>query len=392
MALDSAHLRTRVVHAGQSPDPLHGALTPPIYQASMFAYGDFDRGARLFAGEESGFVYSRFANPTVQALERKLAALEGTEDAIAFASGMAAISSTMTALLSPGDELVFVGPLYGGTESVLRDLLPRFGIRVVDAEARGGLAAAVGPATRLVFVETPTNPTLGIVDLAAVARIARAHGAISVADNTFATPCLTRPAELGIDLVVHSATKYLGGHGDATGGLVAGSRERLAPLRQLGMKYLGGCLSPHEAFLLLRGIKTLALRIDAACDNAERAAESLARHPKVERVHHPSLASHPGHDIARRQMARFGAILSLELRGSSAAAKAFLDGLTLITQAVSLGDTDSLACHPASTTHRGVAPEIRVRQGVSDALVRISFGIEHPDDLLADLAQALDRC
>lgn len=384
------HLRTRAVHAGQKPDPVSGAIATPITQTSAFAYGTLDNGAAIFAGEAEGYRYSRFANPTVKSLEDKIADLEGAEAAVAFSSGTAAVSSTVLALLAPGDEIVFLGPLYGGTESLFNAFGTRFGIRVVDAAARG-LEASLSPSTRLIWVETLTNPTLHLHDLAAVAALARPRGITTVADNTFCSPCLTRPLEHGIDLVMHSMTKYLGGHGDSTGGALVGAKRLIAPVRATGLGHVGGNLAPHEAFLLLRGMKTLPLRMAAHCEGAAEVAAFLATHPAVVATHYPGLPSHPQHALARRQMeGGYGGIVSFELaQGTRRAAAALLDNLKLFTQAVSLGDVDSLACHPASTTHSFISPEARARSGISEGLIRLSVGIEHPQDLIADLREAL---
>lgn len=385
-----SHLRTRAVHAGQHPDATTGAIATPISQTTAFGYGTLEHGAAIFAGETPGYRYSRFANPTVTALEAKMADLEGAQAAVAFASGTAASSSLLLGLLRPGDELVFLGPLYGGTEGLMRSLGERWGIKVADATATG-LAAALTPATRMVWVETLTNPTLRLHDLAGVAALARERGVLTVADNTFCTPCLARPLELGIDLVLHSMTKYLGGHGDATGGIVAGSEALVGAVRKTGLGHVGGNLAPQEAFLFLRGIKTLPLRMAAHCEGALAVARFLAAHPAVQAVHYPGLESHPQHLLARRQLqGGFGGMVSFELaRGERAAAAAVLDRLRLFTQAVSLGDADSLACHPASTTHSFVSAQARTAGGVTEGLVRLSVGIEHPDDLVADLDQAL---
>lgn len=384
------HLRTRAVHAGQKPDPVSGAIATPINQTSAFAYGTLDNGAAIFAGEADGYRYSRFANPTVKALEDKVADLEGAEAAVAFSSGTAAVSSTVLSLLAPGDEIVFLGPLYGGTESLFNAFGTRFGIRVVDAAERG-LEASLSPATRLIWVETLTNPTLHLHDLATVAGIARPRGITTVADNTFCSPCLTRPLEHGIDLVMHSMTKYLGGHGDSTGGVLAGVERLIAPIRATGLGHVGGNLAPHEAFLLLRGMKTLPLRVAAHCEGAAKVAAFLATHPAVVATHYPGLSSHPQHALARRQMeGGYGGIVSFELaQGTRRAAAALLDNLKLFTQAVSLGDVDSLACHPASTTHSFISSKARARSGIGEGLIRLSVGIEHPQDLIADLREAL---
>lgn len=254
------------MHAGHGLDPATGAHATPIYATSTFGYGSAERGARLFAGEEQGYFYSRLTNPTVRAFEEKVASLEGLPDAVAFASGMGAVSALCLTLLKPGDEVIFVAPLYGGTTGFLHEVAAKFGVRVHEAPDEAGVEALTGPRTRLIWVETPTNPALGIVDLARIARAAQACGALSVADNTFSTPALTRPAEHGIDLVMHSATKYLGGHGDAIGGVVAGPEDLLAELRGIGLRHVGASLGPFEAYLFLRGMKTLPLRMHAHCE------------------------------------------------------------------------------------------------------------------------------
>ncbi|AOW11908.1 methionine gamma-lyase [Hydrogenophaga crassostreae] len=386
------HIRTRAVHAGQQPDAASGAIATPITQSTAFAYGSLERGAAIFAGEAEGFRYGRYGNPTVAALEAKMANLEGAEAAVAFASGTAATAAVVLSLLAPGDELLFLGPLYGGTEGLLRSMGERWGLRVTDATMIG-LEAAWSPATRMVWVEPLTNPSLRLHDLEAVAQIASARGAITVADNTFCTPCLVRPLAHGIDLVVHSMTKYLGGHGDATGGVVAGDAARIAQVRKTGLGHIGASLAAQESFLFLRGIKTLPLRMEAHCDGALAVAQFLEHQSAVRSVFYPGLASHPQHTLAKRQMqGGFGGMVTFELaRAERAAAADVLDALQLFAQAVSLGDVDSLACHPASTTHSFVSPEVRAIAGVGEGMIRLSVGIEHPDDLVADLAQALAR-
>ena len=386
------HIRTQAVHAGQQADPVTGAIATGIAQTSAFAFGTLERGEALFSNPTEGYTYSRFSNPTTAALQLKVAALEGAEAACAFASGMAATSALVLALLKPGDEIAFLGPLYGGTESLFRGLAERFGIRVTAVED-GDLAAGLSDATRMVWVETPTNPTLRLHDLAAVAQAARDRGAVAVADNTFCTLCLTRPLAHGIDVVMHSMTKYLGGHGDAIGGVVAGPERLMKAVRQTGFNHLGASLAPHTAFLFLRGLKTLPLRMAAHCEGAAAVAAFLEAHPTVRRVYYPGLASHPGHEVAVRQMrGGFGGIVSFELarRGQQAAAT-FLDGLELFFQSASLGDVSSLACHPATTIHSFISAEARAGHGISDELIRLSIGIEHADDLVADVAQALGR-
>ena len=387
--MNKTRFRTRAVHSGTQPDPSTGAHVAPIYQTSTFAYGSFGRGERLFGGEEAGFVYSRIGNPTTRAFEEKLADLEGAEDAVAFSSGMAAVSALMLTLLEPGDEVVFVGPLYGGTEGFFRDILGRFGVGIKETTRDEDLSAALSPATRVIYVETPTNPTLRISDLRAISTLASERGILTVADNTFSTPYLTKPLEHGFDVVLHSATKYLGGHGDALGGVLAGPAALMAEVRAEGLRHVGGALGPFESYLFLRGMKTLALRMEAHCDGAERITTFLQDHLAVQKVYYPGLKSHKGHEIAEKQMRRFGGMVALELASKEEAAR-FLDSLTLFTQAVSLGDVESLATHPASTTHQLLDPETRARQGVTDGLVRLSVGIEDPEDLVEDLERALE--
>ena len=385
----SLGMRTLAVHGGQRPDAQSGAITTPITATSSFSYGDFDSGARRFSGEDPGYMYSRFGNPTVTAFEERMAVLENAESAVACASGMAAVSATLFGLLKSGDEIIHIGALYGGTEGLIRNVLPRYGIKPVFVPDLTALKSAFTANTKMVFVETPGNPVMGIISLEEVARLSREAGAVSVVDNTFATPYLTRPLELGIDLVLHSATKYISGHGDATGGVVAGRRELVDPVRTLCLKQFGGCLSPFEAALMTRGLKTLPLRVEASSQSAQKIAEYLHEHSAIAEVFYPGLETHAGHEVARRQMRLFGGIMAVELKGGRAAARQFLDKLTLVTQAVSLGDTDSLACHPASTTHSAVPEKIRIESGITEGLVRISIGIEDTDDLIADFAQAL---
>lgn len=383
----AAGFATRAVRAGQTaPDP-SGAHATPIYQTSTFLLGTVERGSRLFDGEEAGDLYSRIGNPTVRAAEEKLASLEGAEAAIAFGSGMGAIAAFFLSTLRQGDEVLYLGPLYGGTRGLLHDLLPRFGVTARSADDEG-LADAIGPNTKLIYTESPTNPTLAIHDLALIGSVAAEHGVLSAVDNTFATPYLTRPIELGIDVVLHSATKYLGGHGDLLAGFVAGPGELLAEVRGEGLRHIGSVLDPHNAFLLLRGMKTLALRMDAHSRNARAVAEALRELPNVARVHYPGFAEHPRHEVAARQMRDFGGMVAVEFDGGRAAASAFLEALEVIDHAVSLGDVASLACVPAASTHQLLPLEERRAAGINDGLVRISVGIEDPADLVEDVRRA----
>ncbi|ADV65834.1 trans-sulfuration enzyme family protein [Deinococcus maricopensis] len=382
--------RTLSVHAGQHPDPQTGALTTPVYQSSTFSYFTAEQGRQRFAGETPGFFYSRMGNPTTHTLEAKLAALEGAEDALAVASGMAALSSVAYGLLSHGDEVAFIDPLYGGSDAFLQNTLPRAGMHVTRYRDEHDLAQNIKPNTRLIIFEPLTNPTLTVIDTDAVVAVARRVGALTLADNTFLTPYLFRPLERGVDLVMHSATKYLSGHGDLIAGVVAGRRELLTPIRTIGLKHLGAPLGPQEAYLLLRGIKTLPLRMDAHSEAALAVAEYLSAHPKVTRTYYPGLSSHPGHATLAAQVAQFSGVMAIDIGGDAGAAARFLDHLQLFVQAVSLGDVESLACHPATTTHAAMKAEHRAGAGVTDGLVRLSIGIEDADDLIADLAQALE--
>ncbi len=380
---------TLAVHAGNRSDPATGAHGTPIFQTSTFLLGSVERGARLFAGEEQGGIYSRIGNPTVAAAEEKLAALEGAEAAIAFATGMGAIAATLLSTLRQGDEVLYLGPLYGGTHGLLHELLSRFGVSARRVTA-AGLEAAITERTRLVYSETPTNPTLDVHDLRRVAEVARRYGLLSMVDNTFATPYLTRPIELGIDLVAHSATKYLAGHGDVLAGFVAGPAALLEPVRLEGLRHGGAMLDPHAAFLVLRGMRTLHLRMEAHCRNARAVAESLVGARGVRRVRYPGLPTDPGHAVAASQMKDFGGMVAVELHGGLPAAEAFLAQLRVIDHAVSLGDVSSLACVPAASTHHLMSEEELAAEGITPGLVRLSLGVEDAADLVADVARAAE--
>ena len=385
---------TLQLHVGQEQaDPATDARAVPIYQTTSYVFRNSQHAADRFGLADAGNIYGRLTNSTQDVFEKRIAALEGGVAALATASGAAAITYTIEALAQAGDHIVAQKTIYGGSYNLLAHTLTQFGVNTtfVDAHDLAQVEAAIQPNTKAVYLETLGNPNSDIPDIDAIAAIAHKHGLPLVIDNTFGTPYLIRPIEHGADIVVHSATKFISGHGDATGGVAVGRAELLGPIRAAGMGQLGGCLSPHEAVMLLRGLKTLPLRVEAACTNAEALARWLQAQPAVARVYYPGLATHPGHGVAAQQMRRFGAILSLDLRGGRAAARQFLDGLRIVTQAVSVGDVDSLACHPASTTHHSVPEPVRLDNGVSDALVRMSVGIEDGDDLLADVAQALAR-
>jgi len=373
---------TRAIHAGQEADPATGATIVPIYATSTYT--------QSAPGVHKGYEYSRSGNPTRKALETALAALEDGEMALAFASGLAATTAVFASLLRPGDEVLAAADLYGGTFRLLEKVFQPWGLaaRYIDDPSPASFASHITPRTRLVWIETPTNPLLRILDIAAIAEVSHRSKVPLAVDNTFASPYLQQPLRLGADLVVHSTTKYLGGHSDVIGGCVVGRRELLEPIR-FYQNAAGAVPSPFDAFLVLRGLKTLAVRMEQHSANAQALAEWLASHPAVEQVYYPGLPSHPGHEIARRQMRHFGGMLSLRLRGSGEKARRFLSRLHLISLAESLGGVESLACHPATMTHASIPREVREARGIDEALVRLSIGIEDLQDLRRDLEQAL---
>lgn len=387
-----AGFSTRAIHHGYEPMDHQGALTPPLHLTSTFAFETAEAGGEVFAGEREAFVYSRVGNPTLDLLEKRIADLEGAEAGLGFASGMGAITAVLWSFLSPGDEVITDETLYGCTFAYLQHGLKKFGIRIthVDLTDPAKLAAAISPATRIVYFETPANPNMRLVDIAAVSAIARAAGARTVVDNTYATPVLTRPAGLGADIVVHSATKYLGGHGDLVAGLAAGSAGDMAEVRMFGLKDMtGAVMAPFNAMLILRGLKTLKLRMDRHCASARTVAEVLEGHGAVAQVHYPGLASFPQRELAARQMAGCGGMIAFELKGGHAAGVAMMNRLGMVRRAVSLGDAESLIQHPASMTHSTYTPEERAAHGISEGLIRLSVGLEDVEDILADLEQAL---
>ncbi len=382
---------TKAIHAGQKPCPVTGAHVTPIYQTSTFVFKDVDQGARRFAGEEEGYIYTRLGNPTLTELEAKIAALEGGEAAIGAASGMAAISTALVTLLKKGDHIVAGDALYGCTHSFISEILPQYGIEVtmVDTSNLENIENAMKPNTKVIYVETPANPTMKLVDLEGASDIAHKHGAIIIVDNTFMSPYLQRPIEHGVDIVVHSATKYIGGHGDVLAGLIIGPKELIDTMRIPYLKDIGGILSPFDAWLLLRGLKTLGVRMDRHCANAQKVAEYLEKHPLIDKVYYPGLPSHPQYELAKKQMDGFGGMMSFELKGGLEAGKVLMNSVKMITLAVSLGCVDSLIQHPASMTHSPVPREERLKAGITDGQVRLSVGIEDVEDIIADLDQAL---
>ena len=386
---------TRAIHHGYDPLSHGGALVPPVYQTATYAFPTVEYGAACFAGEEPGHFYSRISNPTLALLEQRMASLEGGEAGLALASGMGAITATLWTLLRPGDELIVGSTLYGCTFAYLHHGIGEFGVKIrhVDLNDIPALRAAITPKTRMIYFETPANPNMQLVDIAAVVDAARGHDLSIVVDNTYCTPYLQRPLELGVDLVVHSATKYLSGHGDITAGLVVGRKALVDRIRLEGLKDMtGAVLSPHDAALLMRGLKTLALRMDRHCANARQVAEFLAEQSQVELLHYPGLPSFPQYALAQRQKRLPGGMIAFELKGGIEAGRRFMNALQLFSRAVSLGDSESLAQHPASMTHSSYTQQERAEHGISEGLVRLSVGLEDIDDLLADIAQALKAC
>ncbi|MFT5777065.1 methionine gamma-lyase [Hyphomonas sp.] len=395
MAYDSSRplgFATRAIHHGYNPADNANALTPPLHLTSTFAFQTAEQGGALFAGEAEGHIYSRISNPTVALLESRIASLDGAEAGLCTASGMGAISATMWTLLKPGDEIITDKTLYGCTFSFMRDGLSRFGITITHVDLRDpeNLRAAISDKTRIVYFETPANPNMRLVDIRAVSDIAHAAGALVLVDNTYASPMLTRPISLGADFVLHSATKYLGGHGDLVAGAVCGPAEAIHEIRMVGVKDMtGSVMSPFNAMLVMRGLKTLQLRMARHCESGLKVAEWLEAQAGVAAVYYPGLASHPQHDLAKRQMPGFGGMIAFELEGGYDAGMAMMNRLKLICRAVSLGDAETLIQHPASMTHSTYTPEERHAHGISDGLVRLSVGLEDVGDLLDDLAQAL---
>ena len=368
---------TDAIHAGQEPDPTTGAVTVPIYQTSTYA--------QVELGRDKGYDYARSINPTRSALERNVAALEGGQAGFAFASGMAAITTVMM-LLRAGDHVVASDNLYGGTYRLFKRILEGFGLRFtfVDTSDLARVEAAIEPATRMLYIETPTNPMMGITDLAGIAALGRRRDLITVCDNTFMSPFLQRPLAHGLDIVLHSTTKFINGHSDSVGGVVVTSRAEHAERIGFAQNSAGAILGPFDSFLVLRGLKTLAVRMERHDRNGREVAAWLAKRPEPRGLYYPGLPEHPGHALAKRQMDGFGAMIAFDL-GSLAAARRVLNGLRLFTLAESLGGVESLVCHPATMTHAAVPREERERMGLSDGLVRLSVGIEDCPDLIEDL-------
>jgi len=380
---------TKAIHGGKMADA-HKSVAPPLYQTATFYYDTADEGARLGQEIPPGYVYTRWANPTTRAFEEKAALLEGAEDALATASGMAAVSTAVLTALRRGEHAVAPSAIYQATYQLFADILPSYGIEttvIPDGEV-ASYERALRPTTKLLYIETPNNPLLGITDIAGVVGLARGRGALTIADNTFATPYNQNPIALGVDVVVHSATKYLGGHHDLTAGVLASGAAFIQRSKRI-LRIFGATIDPFGAWLAMRGVITLGLRVARQNDSAQRLAEFLAAHPKVERVHYPGLLSHPAHAVARRQMRGYSGMLSFEVRGGYEAGVRAFEALRVAKRATSLGGTTTLASHPASLSSVQVPREVREAAGITDGLIRVSVGIEDAEDLLEDFVLAL---
>jgi methionine-gamma-lyase len=384
---------TQIIHAGQYADAATGAVAPPIVQSSTFAFDNCAQGEARFAGGEDGFIYTRMGNPTIARLEEAVSTLEQGAGALATGSGMAALCTMVFALVNAGDHVVGTSSVYGPSRVVIERDFSRFGVgsTFVDTSDLDAVRGAITDQTKLILVETPANPTVVLTDIEAVAGLAHERGILLAVDNTFSSPYLQRPLTLGADVVYHSMTKFLNGHTDVVAGMIVpGTDELLAKIRSVHF-YLGACMDPHQAWLVLRGFKTLALRMRASEENARKLAAYLEAHPKVEWVRYPGLESHPQHELARRQMDGFGALISFEVKGGVEGGAQLLDNVHLATLAVSLGGIETLIQHPSSMTHAAMKREDRLAAGITDGLVRLSVGCEDVDDLIADFDQAFGK-
>lgn len=383
---------TEVVHGVHQSDPQTGALSMPIYQTSTFIFKDSEQGARRFKGQEAGYIYTRLGNPNTDALGKKIAVLEGFEAGLTTGSGMAAVANVIFACAQAGDHIIVDDTVYGGTHYLLEDEIKRIGIEVsrVDASRVQTVARAMKKNTTLILIETPANPTLKLIDIAAVVEVAHQGKALVCVDNTFLTPYYQRPIEFGADIVLHSATKFIGGHGDVVAGVLVGKKDFIAKAYKIATHY-GWTMAPFNAWLLLRGLKTLALRVEKSSQNAFQISQWLEKHPAVERVYYPFLPSHPQYELAKRQQKGGGAIISFELKGGYKAGTKLMDSVKLCTLAVSLGDCDTLIQHPASMTHAGMSEDAMREAYITPGLVRLAVGVEHVQDLIEDLEQALHK-
>ncbi|MCF7808205.1 MAG: PLP-dependent aspartate aminotransferase family protein [Candidatus Marinimicrobia bacterium] len=393
MSLDLKNkgINTRVTHAGKNPDSVHGSVSVPIYQTSTFKFRDADHGARLFEGEEEGYIYTRVGNPTVNTLEEAVAELENGYAGIATATGMAAVTAIYMTYLESGAHMIGTDSIYGSSRMVIENEFSRFGVEssFIDTADLNNVRAAVRDNTRLIYIETPSNPTIKLTDIQAIAQIAHDNDALLVVDNTFMSPILQNPLALGADIVLHSITKYINGHTDVVGGVIITKTETDFTRIRLVVNATGGTMDPHQSWLVLRGLRTLTLRVKRAEENAQKLAEFLEEHPKVEWVRYPGLPSHPQHELAQRQMRGFGSMISFEIKGGLKAGKVVMNNVRIPQLAVSLGGYESLIQHPVSMTHHNIPPSERLKSNITDGLVRLAVGTEDVEDLQADLEQAL---
>ncbi|KMY52198.1 methionine gamma-lyase [Peribacillus loiseleuriae] len=387
------HIETKVIHEGYDSKQHMGSLTAPIFQTSTFVFENAEQGERRFAGEEEGYIYSRLGNPTVRVLEERIAMLEGGEAGLAFGSGMAAVSAVLLALTKANDHIICSQGLYGCTFGLLHLMKEKYHITHDFSEmlTEGQIETLIRPETTCIYVETPINPTMKMIDLEMVAKVAKKHHIQVVVDNTFSSPYLQTPLALGCDIVLHSATKYICGHGDVVAGLVVGTQEFISKMARTTQKDIGGIISPFDAWLLLRGLKTLPVRMDRHSYNAEKLFKKLKQHPSVAEVYYPGDTEHPEYNITQKQMKAGGGLISFEIKGDKQAAQKMLNSLQLIKIAVSLGDAETLIQHPATMTHSSVPVDSRLSMGITDQLIRLSVGLENWEDLWEDLNEALNR-
>lgn len=383
---------TKLIHAGAFDDPM-GSATVPIYQTSTFQFKNAQHGADCFSGKSDGYIYTRIGNPTIKALEDNIAALENGFGGIATSSGMGAVTAIYFALLGQGAHMVSTASVYGPSRGVMEQDFVRFGVEAdyVDTSNIENIKAAIKPNTKVLFIETPSNPTMQLTDLKAAVKVAKEHGITVVVDNTFSSPYLQKPLDLGVDIVFHSVTKFINGHADIVGGIIVAKNEELYKKVRHAMVYMGSNMDPHQAFMVIRGVKTLAIRIDKAQVSAMKVAEYLENHPKVEWIKYPGLKSHPQHELAKEQMSGFGSMISFGVKGGLKAGQILMDNVHLALLAVSLGGVESLIQHPASMTHAAISKEDKIKADITDDLVRFSVGIEDVEDIIADLDQALAK-
>ncbi|MEQ6377860.1 methionine gamma-lyase [Bacillaceae bacterium S4-13-58] len=384
---------TKVIHEGYSSKDFYGSLSTPIFQTSTFTFETAEQGERRFAGEEQGYIYSRLGNPTVKALEDRMASLEGGEKGLAFGSGMAAVSAILIALTKANDHIVCSQGIYGCTFGLLQLLKEKYNIEhdFSPMETEDQIRSLIRPETTCIYVETPINPTMKLIDLQMVANVAKEYDIPVVVDNTFSSPYLQRPLELGCDVVIHSATKYLCGHGDVVAGIAVGKEDFLQKVSMTTLKDIGGIMAPFDAWLLLRGIKTLPIRMDRHSSNSEKIFKKLKNHSNINAIYYPGDEEHPSYEIMKKQMSQPGGLISFEIKGSKEDAQRFLNELQFISIAVSLGDAETLIQHPATMTHAVVPEESRLSMGITDQLVRLSVGLESWEDIWEDLEQALEK-